>query len=95
MSEVIRYRLHTAHVSPVLVARAGFEGFSIIACSGFWKGKAEASYVVEIIATEAERAKVLTLAATIREQYRQTEVWITVETVSLLRVTIDAVKEGF
>ncbi len=94
MNEVIRYRIHTEHVAPTLVSK-DFAGFSILQVRGYWKGKAEASHVVEILGTPEDRAKVLALAQTIREQYRQTEVWITVEAVSLLRVTIDAVNEGF
>ncbi len=95
MNEVIRYRIHTEHVAPTLVARAGFDGFSILQCRGYWQGKAEQSHVIEILAAESDRDKVTALAQTIREQYRQAEVWITVESVSLLRVTIDAIKEGF
>lgn len=94
-TNVIRYRVHCEHVAPALVTRAGFQGFSITACRGYWQGKAEQSHVVEILGEAADKAKVLTLAAIIREQYRQTEVWITSESVELLRVTIDAVKEGF
>ncbi len=93
MNEVIRYRIHTEHVAPTLVSK-DFAGFSILQVRGYWKGKAEASHVIEILGTPADRAKVLALAQTIREQYRQTEVWITVEAVSLLRVTIDAIREG-
>lgn len=95
MSAVIRYRIHCEHVAPTLVTRAGFEGFSIVACRGYWQGKAEASHVIEIIGNDSDREKVVSLAATIREQYRQTEVWITIEPVALLRVTIDSVREGF
>lgn len=91
---VIRYRIHTEHVAPSLVTRAGFEGFSILACRGYWQGKAEQSHVVEILGTDADLDKVLTLARAIREQYRQQEVWITSETVNLRRVTIDSVLEG-
>ena len=94
MTEVIRYRIHTEHVAPTLVTRAGFAGFSILQCRGYWQGKAEASHVIEILGTTEDRPKVTALAQTIREQYRQAEVWITVEAVSLLRVTIDAVTEG-
>ncbi len=94
MADVIRYRIHTEHVAPTLVSKV-FDGFSILQCRGYWQGKAESSHVIEILATDADRSKVTALAQTIREQYRQAEVWITVESVSLLRVTIDAIKEGF
>lgn len=92
---VIRYRLHTEHVSPVLVGKY-FEGFTLLAAGrSHWKGKSENSVVVEIIGTPADAAKVTTLAREIREQYRQNEIWITAEEVSLTRVTIDAAREGF
>lgn len=92
---VIRYRIHTEHVAPTLVTSAGFPGFSILQCRGFWEGKAEQSHVIEILGTDADLQKVLTLCRNIREQYRQAEVWLTSETVSLRRVTIDATHEGF
>lgn len=92
---VIRYRVYCQHIAPSLVARAGFDGFTILNTRGFWKGKAEASHVVEILACGSDRNRVLTLCATIREQYRQEEVWFTAEEVLLTRVTIDATKEGF
>lgn len=93
MSDIIRYRLHTEHLSPTLVARY-FDGFTILKGQGFYKGKSEDSAIVEIIGTLEDAAKVTTLAKDIREQYRQAEVWITSEAISLLRVTIDAVKDG-
>jgi len=91
---VIRYRLHTEHVSPSIIARH-FDGFTIVDARGYYKGKAESSKVIEILGTVDDIAKVQTLAREIREQYRQTEVWITTEEVSLLRVSIDAITEGF
>lgn len=90
---VIRYRLHTEHVSPALIARY-FDGFTLIKGLGYYKGKSESSVAIEIIGTPGDAAKVSTLAREIREQYRQTEVWITTEEVSLTRVTIDAEKQG-
>jgi hypothetical protein len=90
---VIRYRLHTEHVSPVLVAKY-FDGFTIINGRGYYQGKGESSVAIEIIGTIDDAAKVTTLARDIREQYRQTEVWITTEEISLTRVTIDAEKQG-
>lgn len=93
MGNVIRYRLHTEHIAPTLVTRY-FDGFSIVKAHGYYKGKSEASVIVEIIGTLADADKVRALAHDIREQYRQAEVWITTEEVSLTRVTIDAVKEG-
>lgn len=95
MANVIRYRVHCEHVAPALVTRAGFQGFSITACRGYWQGKAEQSHIVEILGEVEDNARVLTLAAVIREQYRQTEVWVTSEIVTLQRVTIDSVKDGF
>ena len=92
---IIRYRIHTEHVSPAIVSRH-FDGFSILPnVRGFYKGKAENAVIVEILGTADDGAKVRSLAAEIREQYRQQEVWITTEEVSLTRVTIDAIQEGF
>jgi len=92
---IIRYRIHTEHVSPAIVSRH-FDGFSILPnVRGFYKGKAENAVIVEILGTVDDGAKVRTLASEIREQYRQAEVWITTEEVSLTRVTIDAIQEGF
>lgn len=90
---VIRYRLHTEHVAPTLIARY-FDGFTLVNAMGFYKGESESSIVIEIIGSVADAPKVRTLAQDIREQYRQQEVWITTEEVSLTRVTIDAIKEG-
>ncbi len=89
----IRYRIHTEHVAPSLIARY-FAGFSIVRAQGYYGGKAETSVIVEIIGTETDAAKVQTLARDIREQYRQTEVWIASEPITLHRVTIDATTEG-
>lgn len=86
---VIRYRIHTEHVSPALIARY-FDGFSIISVQGFYRGKGESSKVIEVLGTVADAAKIKALSQDIREQYRQAEVWITTEEVNLLRVTIDA-----
>ena len=91
---VIRYRILTEHVSPALIARY-FDGFSLLKGQGFYKGKGESTTIIEIIGTVDDGVKVRTLAADIREQYRQAEVWITTEEVTLTRVTIDAVKDGF
>ena len=91
---VIRYTIQTEHCSPVLVSNL-FDGFEIIRGIGYWQGKAETCVRITILATEEDRGKVLTLARNIREQYRQEEVWITAEAVSLTRVSIDATKEGF
>lgn len=93
MGTVIRYRLHTQHSAPTLVPRY-FEGFSILTAKGYFRGRPEASIVIEIIGSLSDADKVRALAHDIREQYRQAEVWITTEEVSLTRVTIDAVKEG-
>lgn len=90
---IIRYRIHTQHVAPNMVARH-FDGFSIVRAQGFWKGKAEDAVIIEILGTVDDGPKVRTLASEIREQYRQHEVWITTEEVSLIRVTIDATLEG-
>ncbi len=90
---VIRYRIHTEHVAPALIARY-FEGFSVLNAQGFYKGKPESSKVIEIIGTLDDAGKVKALALDIREQYRQSEVWITSEEVNLLRVAIDATREG-
>jgi hypothetical protein len=90
---VIRYRIHTEHVSPALISRY-FEGFSVLAAEGFYKGKAESSKVIEIIGSLSDADKVKALALDIREQYRQAEVWITTEEINLLRVAIDATREG-
>lgn len=92
---IIRYRLHTEHIAPALVSRY-FDGFSILSnVRGFYKGKGETSVIVEILGTADDAGKVRTLAQDIREQYRQQEVWITTEEVTLTRVTIDAIREGF
>jgi hypothetical protein len=90
---VIRYRVHTEHVSPALVGRY-FEGFTILDAAGFYKGKPESSKVIEVLGTAEDLDKVKALALDIREQYRQAEVWITSEPVNLLRVSIDAIREG-
>ena len=92
-AKVIRYRVHTEHVSHVLVGRY-FDGFSIVRAQGYYAGEAEASVIIEIIGTEADNAKVLSLARDIREQYRQAEVWIASDDVTLTRVTIDATLTG-
>ena len=90
---VVRYRLHTEHLAPSLVARY-FDGFTLVRTQGYYGGKAESSVIIEIIGTEDDASKVQTLARDIREQYRQTEVWITSEEITLTRVTIDATLEG-
>ena len=90
---VVRYRLHTEHLAPSLVARY-FAGFTLVRTQGYYGGKAESSVIIEIIGTEDDASKVQTLARDIREQYRQTEVWITSEEITLTRVTIDATLEG-
>jgi hypothetical protein len=93
MSAVIRYTIDTEHCAPTLVGRY-FDGYSITSKLGFWRGKSERSVSIVILATESDRDKVLTLARDIREQYRQQEVWITSEPVTLTRITIDATLEG-
>ena len=90
---VIRYCLKTQHCSPTTVSKF-FDGFELVKGVGYWKGKREDCVSVNIVGTETDLDKVIALARTIREQYRQEEVWITSENVSLRRVTIDAVKEG-
>lgn len=95
MSEtVIRYRIHTEHVAPSLIAKY-FEGFSIIKSEGYYKGVGELSVIIEILGGKHDLLTVITLAQVIRERYQQDEVWITAEEVSVTRVSIDAVKEGF
>lgn len=91
---VIRYRIHTEHVAPAIIGRY-FDGFTILKGQGVYKGKAENTVIIEILGTADDGPKVRSLAADIREQYRQAEVWITTEEVNLIRVTIDAVKDGF
>lgn len=93
MEVVTRYRLYTEHLAPTIVSRH-FDGFTMSSARGYWQGKAEQSVCVEIIGRPEDRPKVETLAREIREQYRQAEVWITSEPVTLTRVTIDAVKQG-
>jgi hypothetical protein len=90
---VIRYSLKTQYCSPTTVSKF-FDGFELVKGAGYWQGKREDCVSVNIIGTDADLDKVLALARTIREQYRQEEVWITSETVNLRRVTIDAVKGG-
>lgn len=89
----VRYRIHTEHCAPSLIGRY-FPGFSIVRAQGYYDGKAEASIIIEIIGMESDKPKVLTLARDIREQYRQSEVWITSEAITLERVSIDATTEG-
>jgi len=72
-----------------------FDGFTLLKGCGYWQGTREDSVSIVILGSDSDRDKVLTLARQIREQYRQAEVWITSEPVTLHRVTIDAVKEGF
>lgn len=89
----IRYTIKTQHCAPTLVAKL-FDGFEIVKGIGFWKGKPETCVSIAILGTEDDRPKVLTLARQIREQYRQEEVWVTAESVTLIRVSIDKAEEG-
>lgn len=91
MTTTIRYSLKTEHCSPSLVAKY-FDGFELVKGEGYWQGKRENSVSINILGTDTDLEKVLTLARNIREQYQQQEVWITSEPVTLTRVTIDAVK---
>lgn len=87
-----KYTIHTQHVAPTLVSTL-FDGFTIYKGVGYWKGKAEDSTTVVILAENSDRARIVELARRIRERYRQEEVWITVEDVSLIRVSIDDLGE--
>jgi hypothetical protein len=89
----VRYRIHTEHLAPTLVTRF-FDGFTLYSARGYWQGKTESSITCEILGTAEDRSKIVTLCQTIREQYRQEQVWFTAEPVSLTRVSIDAISEG-
>lgn len=60
-----------------LVAKQ-FDGFTAYAAQGFWQGQAEPSYVVEILAegTAVSQAKVVAVAAAIRQHNAQESVLV-------------------
>lgn len=54
-----------------------FDGFTCYNTRGYWRGVAELSVAIEIVATSADKATVYRLAEDIRRTNRQTSVLVT------------------
>lgn len=81
------FRIHTEnqHQLAACVAQR-FDCFAIVQGTGYWKGIAEQSATVEIIADEDRRADVEALASDLRFIFSQEAVYVTSHPVSLTAV---------
>lgn len=77
---MIRYRIYTEKKDNLeRLAGNFFEGFNVSEVKGYWKGKAEKSVIIEILAGEAQAVQVKALALLIKELNKQESVLITRE----------------
>lgn len=62
-----------------------FSGFSVTYTSGYWQGKVESSFKLEILVPDASGPDVVSILKNLCERYRhaanQSEVWMTEDTV--------------
>ncbi len=53
-----------------------FSGFTLYKTKGYWQGQAENSIVIEVVSTEQDREKVVSLAKDIKELNKQESVLV-------------------
>jgi hypothetical protein len=71
---MILYKILTEDLNREEVYRmvsALFNGFTVYQASGFWKGNAELSLVIEIIAENYDRHQIVALCEAIKQHNRQ------------------------
>lgn len=72
------FRLYTEDKSVVRLLEAnGFDGATLFHGTGVWQGTVEASLVIEILATLADRERIIRLARSIALANTQSEVLVT------------------
>jgi len=86
---MLKYTIHTENknlrgIKDILNNHLGYVGYTLNECKGAWKGKAEKSLKIEVLADHDLNVPINSIAEQIRDRNKQDLVLVTVENVEAI-----------